>query len=318
MPHGLPDTVAMLRLIHDLPLRSADDGSGPDDMYLRVLQASQLGAHAPCTPAHAGLRGCTEMKYQSKLLGRRHLVVSHADPSTTPPARWSQKSLPFQVPERYVFDNMFYKWDIRSRVSPPSDVLLPTCVPAATCALQSFHRRPAAIAAVCCASLQRTGIHQCAYFRAHHTMCWTLTPSGLESCRQMVVRERGGGVYRVFTHEGFWRQRTPRPLYWKARVVQGSDRGSRDLVRRPTLWQYQQAPPLHGRARLSWAARRTCHMRADSAPACEHRACWQSTAGISATQGSPVVLLHAADLSRHSLAHRTAASAARLRTNQPS
>ena len=40
VPHSLPDTVTMRALVHDLPLRSADDGSGPDDMYLRVLQAS--------------------------------------------------------------------------------------------------------------------------------------------------------------------------------------------------------------------------------------------------------------------------------------
>lgn len=64
VPHGLLDTAAMQALIHDLPLRSADDGSGPDDMYLRVLQAGLFSAHAPCTPAHAGTGtgGCAEFK----------------------------------------------------------------------------------------------------------------------------------------------------------------------------------------------------------------------------------------------------------------
>ena len=48
MPHSLPDVAEMQRLIHDLPLRSADaqrlrnslypDGSLQDGLYLRVLQ----------------------------------------------------------------------------------------------------------------------------------------------------------------------------------------------------------------------------------------------------------------------------------------
>jgi hypothetical protein len=64
VPHTLPDTVTMQRMIHDLPLRSADDGSGPDDMYLRVLQGSPFSAHEPCTPAHAGTGtgACAEFK----------------------------------------------------------------------------------------------------------------------------------------------------------------------------------------------------------------------------------------------------------------
>lgn len=48
VPHTLPDVAEMQRLIHDLPLRSADahrlrnslypDGSQQDGLYLRVLQ----------------------------------------------------------------------------------------------------------------------------------------------------------------------------------------------------------------------------------------------------------------------------------------
>jgi hypothetical protein len=48
VPHTLPDVAEMQRLVHDLPLRSADaqrlrnslypDGSLPDGLYLRVLQ----------------------------------------------------------------------------------------------------------------------------------------------------------------------------------------------------------------------------------------------------------------------------------------
>ncbi len=54
--HALPDADAMQRLIHDLPLMSADDGSGPDDMYLRVLQARPSSDHASCAPAHLVVR----------------------------------------------------------------------------------------------------------------------------------------------------------------------------------------------------------------------------------------------------------------------
>ena len=53
---------------------------------------------------------------------------------------------------------------------------------------------------------------------------------GLKSYRQMVMRQPLPGFYYTYTHKGFWRQRTPRPLYWKAEVVQGFGHGSRDLV----------------------------------------------------------------------------------------
>lgn len=54
--HSLPDAAAMKALIHDLPLRAADDGSGPDGMYLRVLQASP--SRTSCT-----LRTCTSWSH---------------------------------------------------------------------------------------------------------------------------------------------------------------------------------------------------------------------------------------------------------------
>ena len=158
-------------------------------------------------------------------------------------------------------------------------------------ALQSSHRCPAAVAAVCCTAARFCS--RMAYISMRGlgpiTQCAApLMTLGMQSCRQMEVRERGGGVYQVFTHEGVWRQRKPRPLYWKARVVQGFGRGSRNLVSWPTLWQHQQEPPPPcGHSCLAWSARchmRSCHMCADSAPACGCKACWQSTAGTSAIQ----------------------------------
>lgn len=44
--HRLPDGLQLAALIHDLPLAEVDGGSGPDDMYLRVLQVRlHVGPH---------------------------------------------------------------------------------------------------------------------------------------------------------------------------------------------------------------------------------------------------------------------------------
>ena len=65
---------------------------------------------------------------------------------------------------------------------------------------------------------------------SRHLRCWTLT-LGLNLYWLMEQGlGPGPGFYRIFSHEGFRLRRTPRPLYWKAKVMRGVGRGSRDLV----------------------------------------------------------------------------------------
>lgn len=73
-------------------------------------------------------------------------------------------------------------------------------------------------------------LRQSARTLAHQLVCQTLTLS-LKPCRQKVDQpEEQLGYRMVYSHDGLWLRRTPRPLYWKAKVVQGVGRGSRDLV----------------------------------------------------------------------------------------